>query len=288
MKTWVNALGDKNVHNGALVAIDSATGEIVAYIGSVDYYDRKDPRVDGQFDVAGLGLRQPGSAFKPIVYSSAFRAREATPGTFFVDSVTQFGADRDTSYMPTNADIKDHGPLLAADALRYSLNVPSVMMQYLVGVNETARFAQSMGIASSKYILNQDPGLSLALGSVPVNLTNMTGAYGVFAQQGALHPPTSILEIRDRNNRVIYSLKKDGPEAVTADDPGRGVPDALDPGGQHQPRVERAVGLARRAVRPERPAPSRGLQDRDHQRFPRRVRIRLRAGQPGDRGVDGQ
>ena len=75
VKTWVNALGDKNVHNGALVAIDSATGEIVAYIGSVDYYDRKDPRVDGQFDVAGLGLRQPGSAFKPIVYSSAFRAR---------------------------------------------------------------------------------------------------------------------------------------------------------------------------------------------------------------------
>ncbi len=82
------------MHNGALVAIDSATGEIVAYVGSVDYYNRKDPRVQGQFDVAGLGVRQPGSAFKPIVYSSAFRAREATPATFFVDSVTQFGADR--------------------------------------------------------------------------------------------------------------------------------------------------------------------------------------------------
>jgi membrane peptidoglycan carboxypeptidase len=212
VRTWVNALGDKNVHNGALVAINSATGEIVAYVGSVDYYNRKDPRVQGQFDVAGLGLRQPGSAFKPIVYSSAFRAREATPATFFVDSVTQFGADRSTSYLPTNADIKDHGPLLAVDALRYSLNVPSVMMQYLVGVNETARFSQSMGIASRDYILDQDPGLSLALGSVPVNLTNMTGAYGVFAQQGVLHPPTSIMEIRDRNNRVIYSLKKDGLE----------------------------------------------------------------------------
>ena len=69
VRTWVNALADKNVHNGALVAIDSATGEIVAYVGSVDYYNRKDPRVQGQFDVAGLGLRQPGSAFKPIVYS---------------------------------------------------------------------------------------------------------------------------------------------------------------------------------------------------------------------------
>jgi membrane peptidoglycan carboxypeptidase len=209
---WVSALADKNVHNGALVAINSQTGEIVAYIGSVDYYNRKDERVEGQFDVAGLGLRQPGSAFKPIVYSSAFRAREATPATFFVDAVTQFGADRPTSYLPTNADIHDHGPLLAVDALRYSLNVPSVMMQYLVGVNETASFAQSMGVASKKYILAQDPGLSLALGSVPVNLTNMTGAYSVFAQQGALHQPTTILEIRDRNNRVIYSLKKNGPQ----------------------------------------------------------------------------
>ena len=209
---WVRSLADKNVHNGALVAINSKTGEIVAYIGSVDYYDREDPRVQGQFDVAGLGVRQPGSAFKPIVYSSAFRAREATPATFFVDNVTQFGADRDTSYLPTNADIKNHGPLLAMDALRYSLNVPSVMMQYLVGVNETATFAESMGVASKKYILDQDPGLSLGLGSVPVNLTNMTGAYSVFAQQGVLHQPTTILEIRDRDGRIIYSLKKNGPK----------------------------------------------------------------------------
>jgi membrane peptidoglycan carboxypeptidase len=211
---WVHypQLADKNVNNGALVAIDSATGEIVAYVGSVDYYDRQDPRVQGQFDVAGLGVRQPGSAFKPIVYSSAFRAREATPATFFVDAVTQFGSDRATSYLPTNADIKEHGPLLAVDALRYSLNVPSVMMQYLAGVEETASFAQSMGVATKKYILAQDPGLSLALGSVPVNLTNMTGAYSVFAQQGVLHPPTAILEIRDRNNRVIYTRKKNGAE----------------------------------------------------------------------------
>jgi membrane peptidoglycan carboxypeptidase len=212
---WVNypTLADKNVNNGSLVAIDSRTGEIVAYVGSVDYYNRKDPRVRGQFDVAGLGLRQPGSAFKPIVYSSAFRSREATPATFFVDAVTQFGLDRETSYLPTNADIKDHGPLLAVDALRYSLNVPSVMMQFLAGVDETAAFAQAMGVASKKYILGLDPGLTLALGSVPVNLTNMTGAYSVFAQQGTLHPPTTILEMRDRNNRVIYSLRKNGPES---------------------------------------------------------------------------
>ncbi len=207
---WVAALSDKNVGNGALVAINSATGEIIAYVGSVDYYNRKDPRVDGQFDVAGLGRRQPGSAFKPITYSSAFKARKATPATFFVDSVTQFGQTQSTSYIPTNADIHDHGPLLATDALRNSLNVPSVMMQYLVGADTTAQFAQEMGIASKDYIMGQDPGLTLTLGSVPVSLANMTQAYSVFAQQGTLHPATTIREIRDRNNRIIYSLDQGG------------------------------------------------------------------------------
>jgi len=210
---WVTnpELADKNVNNGALVAIDSNTGEIVAYVGSVDYYNRDDPRVRGQFDVAGQSVRQPGSAFKPITYSSAFVAREATPATFFVDAVTQFGPVREDSYMPTNADITDHGPLVAADALRFSLNVPSVMMQYLVGPQATAEFAQRMGIASAEYIMDQDPGLTLTLGSVPVNLTNLTGAYGVFAQRGVLNPPTTIIEIRDRDNRVIYAREDDMP-----------------------------------------------------------------------------
>jgi membrane peptidoglycan carboxypeptidase len=157
-------------------------------------------------------LRQPGSAFKPITYSSAFVAREATPATFFLDATTQFGPTRATSYMPTNADITEHGPLLAADALRYSLNVPSVMMQHLVGPEATAEFAESMGIASADYINGLQPGLTLALGSVPVNLTNMTNAYGVFAQRGVLHQPTTIIEIRDRNDRLIYSRKDDAPE----------------------------------------------------------------------------
>jgi peptidoglycan glycosyltransferase len=202
---------DKNVHNGALVAIDSATGEIVAYVGSVDYWNREDDRVKGQFDVAGLSVRQPGSAYKPITYSSAFVAREATPATFFVDAVTQFGPNRETSYMPTNADITDHGPLVAADALRFSLNVPSVMMQYLVGVEATAEFSERMGIASAEYIMGQDPGLTLTLGAVPVNLTNLTGAYSVFAQRGVLNTPTTIIEIRDRNNRLVYSREDDMP-----------------------------------------------------------------------------
>jgi len=198
---------NNNANNAALVSVDSATGEIIAYVGSVDYYNREDPRVQGQFDVAGLGLRQPGSAFKPITYSSAFRARQATPATMFVDALTQFGSNVGRGYVPANADLSEHGPLLAMDALRYSLNVPSVMMQYLVGVNETAQFAESMGVASAQYILDQDPGITLTLGSVPVNLTNMTQAYGVFAQQGTRHPATAVIEIRDRDGRIVYGRR---------------------------------------------------------------------------------
>jgi membrane peptidoglycan carboxypeptidase len=211
---WVDTLSGFNVNNSALVAIDSTTGEIVAYVGSVDYYNREDPRVQGQFDVAGLGTRQPGSAFKPITYSSAFKSRDATVSTMFVDAMTEFGLTAETSYRPTNADIKEHGPVLALDALRYSLNIPSVQMQYLAGSQTTANFAESLGIASADYIMGLDPGLTLALGAIPVNLTNMTQAYSAFANQGELHQNTTILEIRNREGRVIYT-REDNDAAVS-------------------------------------------------------------------------
>ncbi len=209
---WVASLADKNVNNSAMVSIDSDTGEIITYIGSVDYYNREDPRVQGQFDVAGLGRRQPGSAFKPITYASAFQSRDATVGTMFVDAITEFGVDGAESYRPTNADIKEHGPVLAVDALRYSLNIPSVQMQYLVGEETTAQFSESLGIASADYIMGLDPGLTLALGSIPLNLVNMTQAYGIFAQQGELHTNTTIIEIRDKDGRVVYTREDNGPQ----------------------------------------------------------------------------
>ena len=213
VRQHVEQLNSFNVNNGAMVAIDSATGEIVAYIGSVDYYNREDPRVQGQFDIAGLASRQPGSAFKPITYSSAFKSRDATVATMFVDAITEFGQGAD-SYRPTNADIREHGPVLAMDALRYSLNIPSVMMQHVVGSPTTAEFAEDLGIASADYIMGLDPGLTLALGSIPFNLTNMTQAYGSFAQEGTVHPATTIMEIRNRDNRVIYTRDEDGPEPL--------------------------------------------------------------------------
>ena len=208
VRKWVTALVDKNVHNGALVSINSETGEIVAYVGSVDYYNREDKRVQGQFDVAGLGQRQPGSAFKPITYTTAFKLRRASPATLLVDAWTEFGLGGQSSYRPSNADVTDHGPVLAVDALRYSLNVPSVKMQHIAGVQETADFARSLGI--TKDVMAEDPGLTLTLGSVPISLLEMTQAYSVFAQRGELHPARMIREIRDRDNRIIYTFADNG------------------------------------------------------------------------------
>ena len=243
---------DFNVHNGALVAIDSSTGEIVAYVGSVDYYNREDPRVQGQWDVAGLDLRQPGSAFKPITYSSAFQAREATPATFFVDSVIQYGSkDPSKAYIPSNADIQDHGPLLALDALHFSLNVPSVQMQYLVGEAATADFSERMGIASADYINGRDPGLTLTLGSVEVNPTNMTGAYGVFADEGTLHPATTIREIRDRNGRLIYNIADNGPQATQPMTPAEAYLTHWIIQGNTDPRINPLWGTNAQLVSPD-------------------------------------
>jgi membrane peptidoglycan carboxypeptidase len=204
---WVNQLKPKNVNNAALVALNSATGEIIAYVGSVDYYNRKDPRVQGQFDVAGLGRRQIGSAFKPITYTSAFQSRKVNVATMLVDATTDFGR----GYIPQNADLNQHGPLLAMDALHYSLNVPSVQVQYLVSPEVTARFAQKAGLATHDYLMGQDPGLTLTLGSVPVNLTQATQAYEMFAERGTIHPATTIREIRDRNGRLVYSIDDNAP-----------------------------------------------------------------------------
>ena len=213
VQKWVGTLVGFNVNNGAMVAIDSNTGEIVAYIGSVNY-DIDTPEVQGEYDILALARRQPGSAFKPITYASAFRARSATVSTMFVDAITEFGVAGASSYRPTNADVRERGPVLATDALRYSLNIPSVQMQFLVGAQVTANFAESLGIASAEYIMAQDPGVTLTLGTVPVNLTNMTQAYGTFAQRGELHPATAIIEIRDRDGRIIYTREDSGPEVT--------------------------------------------------------------------------
>ncbi len=200
-----------NVSNAALVAIRPATGEILAMVGSIDYFDKD---IDGQVNIA-LAERQPGSAFKPFTYVTAF-AQGYTPATMLMDVRTAFPDDPHPPYVPENYDRKYHGPQLLRHALACSYNIPAVKLLDMVGVRNVIDTAHRMGINT----LTRDYyGLSLTLGGGEVTLLDMTYAYGVFANRGVmagrpvppdkLRPgfreldPVAILRVEDAEGHVL-------------------------------------------------------------------------------------
>ena len=199
--SWVKDLENRNVHNAALVSIDPRTGEVLAYVGSVDYNNRSDPKVQGQFDAASIGERQPGSAFKVFNYVTALK-RGATPATVVVDARTDFGG----GYRPENADLQYHGPLTMRQAIRESRNVPAVkFLQQYSGIEETIKTARDMGITAD--FDKAQAGLSLTLGAVPVKLMDMTVAYGVLANLGERVEPNLVNKIHDKTGKLIYHFE---------------------------------------------------------------------------------
>ncbi len=194
-----------NASNAALVALDPKTGQILAMVGSRDYFDEA---IDGNFNVA-LALRQPGSAFKPFVYAAALE-KGYTPDTILFDLPTQFstacsptdtGNSEPPCYAPQNYDFKFRGPMTMRSALAQSINIPAVKTLYLAGTKNVIDLATRMGITSLG-----DPkeyGLSFALGAAEVSPLQMASAMGVFANDGVRNPPTGILEIRDMKGKVL-------------------------------------------------------------------------------------
>lgn len=184
--------------NAALVAIDPKTGEILAMVGSRNFFDIS---IDGQVNVA-LSPRQPGSAFKPIVYGNAFE-RGYQPETILFDIPTNFGPDGSGhDYVPNNYDGKFHGMLSMRQTLAMSLNVPAVQTLYLGGVDNTLAYAKRLGINtlndSNRY------GLSLALGGGEVKLLELVGAFSVYANDGKKNTPASILKIADAGGKEVF------------------------------------------------------------------------------------
>jgi 1A family penicillin-binding protein len=196
-----------NASNAALVAIDPNTGQILAMVGSRDYFDTT---IDGQFNVAVDGLRQPGSAFKPFAYVTAFE-KGYTPNTVLFDVPTQFDTSCDaygnplspgaSCYMPSNYDGKFRGPMTLRDALAQSINIPSIKTFYLAGEQDTLQTAQDLGITTLTNIGQY--GLTLVLGGGEVTPLEMTSAYGVFATNGIRNPYTGILSVTDKNGNVL-------------------------------------------------------------------------------------
>lgn len=192
-----------NGRNGALVAQDPKTGQILALVGSKNYFDVAN---EGNFNVAAQGLRQPGSALKPFVYLTAFK-KGYPPKTVVFDVETEFDTTNnpERSYRPQNFDNRFRGPVSLEQALAQSINVPSVKVLYLAGIDEVLKVVRDFGINTlqqrSRY------GLSLVLGGGEVKLIELVGAYSVFAADGVKHKQKLILKIEDAKGNLIEEFK---------------------------------------------------------------------------------
>jgi penicillin-binding protein 1A len=234
-----------NAHNAALVAIEPKTGEIISMtVGTGDYYASPYPEgcapgvnclFDPQFNIA-IGTkrspgRQPGSAFKPFVYATAFK-KGYDDKTTVIDEETNFGVWGDKEYIPRNYDEKFRGEVTLREALAQSINVPSVkVLLDLADSPESLKFskepdsiktAKDLGITT----LNPPYGPSIVLGGWEVKLLEMVSAYGVFASDGLRIEPISILKIKDSAGNIIEESKKT-PKRVLEKEPARLINDIL-------------------------------------------------------------
>jgi len=212
---WVRALRGKDLNNAALVALDYRTGDVLAYAGSAGYYrdGLRSKKFDPKYDAAGDGARQPGSAFKPIVYATAFETGALTPGSLLLDITTEFNAKED--WAPRDADNLDRGPVLVRRALQYSLNIPAIRALQRVGNEAVAAQAEKMGIrfqgGTTAFLQS---GLAGAIGTVEVRPLDLTSAYGALANGGVRVPPRLILEVRDAEGKVVWKAPETGGERV--------------------------------------------------------------------------
>ena len=215
-----------NGKNAALVAQDPKTGQVLAMVGSRDYFDVEN---EGNFNVATDGLRQPGSALKPFVYLAAFE-KGYTPQTLLFDVPTEFTSgdprcpavvdfrnEQVSCFHPENFDHQFRGPVALRTALAQSINVPAVKMLYLVGLRQAIETANAFGLST----LN-DPdryGLSLVLGGGEVHLIDLVGAYATLAQEGLRHEQTLVLEVKDAKGKSLEQFKDESSQVVDSSYP---------------------------------------------------------------------
>ncbi|MBC8333178.1 MAG: penicillin-binding protein 1C, partial [Anaerolineae bacterium] len=192
-----------NVNNAALVSLDPHTGEILAMLGSPDYFDAANA---GAVNMA-LSPRQPGSALKPLIYAAAFdpnaSAQPFTPATMLMDVRTAFITREGEAYTPSNYDLKERGPVLVREALASSLNIPAVAALDYIGLESLFAFSADLGITT--FNDPDDYDLSIALGGGAVRLLELTGAYGAFANGGWRVEPYGIQEIYTLDGEMLYT-----------------------------------------------------------------------------------
>lgn len=211
-----------NANNEALVAIDPKTGQILAMVGSKNFFGQSEPAgckpgKDCLFDPSvniPVSPRQPGSSFKPYVYLTAFKKEFGyAPASMLMDVTTNFGNFGGKAYIPKNYTGANFGPRSMREALAGSLNIPAVKTLALVGVNNAVETARDLGITGEF----KDCGLSLVLGGCDVKLLDHTGAYAALANGGVRNPVTPILKVEDRNNQLLEEFKDQSKRVVDAE-----------------------------------------------------------------------
>lgn len=205
IKNHVALINSRGASNAALVSIVPHTGEIVAMVGSIDYYNKA---IEGNVNVT-TRLRQAGSSFKPYAYAAAFE-KGYTPQTKVFDVKTDFG----NGYVPENYSHDQNGPIALESALPRSLNIPAVKVGYLVGDANVAAFARRLGISDLPE--NADYGLATPLGVREIKLLEHTNAFGVFANQGKYNKPSAILKVEDPKGKVLEELKPENKDVLDA------------------------------------------------------------------------
>lgn len=208
VRSEVEKLKYLSVSNGAAVVTDPRTGEILALVGSLDYFGD-----GGNFNVA-TARRQPGSAIKPVTYALAFQAGYA-PSTIILDTPVSFSIPGQPAYRPVNYDDRWHGPISLRNALGNSYNIPAVKLTATIGVPKMIELARNMGITS--FDEEDRYGLSITLGGAEVTMLDMMNVYGVLANEGIRRDPTPILSINDAHGRPVAWQVKEGKRVLESE-----------------------------------------------------------------------
>ena len=191
-----------DANNAGLVSLEIKTGQVLAMVGSKDFFNED---IDGQVNVT-LAKRQPGSSFKPVVYTQAFEMGY-TPDSVIFDLTTSYAG-----YTPHNYTGEEYGPVSLRKALAGSLNITAVKLLYLVGAPKALVLAEKMG-----YSTFTDPdryGLSLVLGGGEVKLLEHANAFAVFAREGIYKPVNPIIKVEDSAGRVLEEFEDKKGERV--------------------------------------------------------------------------
>lgn len=234
--------GRYGAKNASAMAVSPETGEILAMVGSRDYWDEEN---DGNVNIM-IQRRLAGSSFKPFAYASAFLSGYA-PATVAFDTETDFG----NGYTPQNYDGKFRGPVSMRNALGNSLNIPAVKAGILGGLQQTYDLSKSMGI---KFLKDADwYGSALSLGVAEVRPIDMAEAYSVFANMGKHVELTPFLRVIDKNNNILLKKEEESLVQENVLDPGIAYlisdvlsdPDARGPGWNSMLQVPGHINAAK-------------------------------------------